>query len=200
MQTKNRTIAGFMSAESIYSLAFYIVMVAAIAGVGAGVMSKTATAKAVSAVSILRANYQAEVSVAGYNGVPTEARLEVMSGGLLTAGAAASNIATLSGVGTFSIVNQRAPAGAAGTPMTRFTIQVMGIISPDQCKALASVGWGTWERAGNITAALTSATSIPSAAATAPGASGQFTTKGLIHTVCNLVTAAVPVNLALTSK
>lgn len=199
MQTQHRRIAGFMSAESIYSLAFYIVMVAAIAGVGAGVMSKTGTAKAVSAVSILRANYQAEVSVAGYNGIPTEDRLELMSGGLLTAGAAASNEASLSGVGLFSIVNQRAPAAVAGTPMTRFSIQVMGIINADQCKALASVGWGTWERVGNIAAALTSSTSIVSSAATS-AAPGQFTTKALIHTVCNTATAAAPVDLALTSK
>lgn len=199
MQTQHRRIAGFMSAESIYSLAFYIVMVAAIAGVGAGVMSKTGTAKAVSAVSILRANYQAEVSVAGYNGIPTETRLEIMSGGLLTAGAVASNVATLSGVGIFSIVNQVAPGGVAADPITRFSIQITDIINADQCKAIASVGWGTWERVGNIAAALTSITSIAATAATST-VPGQFTTKALIHTVCNTATAAAPVDLALTSK
>lgn len=70
MNTNSQKISGFMSAESIYSLAFYIVMVAAIAGVGAGVLSKADSAKAASAISILRANFIAEGATLGYPPLP----------------------------------------------------------------------------------------------------------------------------------
>lgn len=192
MSMNNRKIAGFMSAESIYSLAFYIVMVAAIAGVGAGVMSKTGSAKAVSAVSLIRANYQAEISVAGYGAVPTSDQMVGLSGGLLTADAVATNPATLTGVGGFLITN-RPTAGP-----TAFSIDVSGISSPDVCKSVASVGWGTWD--GVVRGTLTASAVIPSAAATA-SADGLISTRTLVHTVCNAAGAGTAaVDLTFVSK
>lgn len=192
MSMNNRKIAGFMSAESIYSLAFYIVMVAAIAGVGAGVMSKTATAKAVSAVSLLRANYQAEISVAGYGAAaPVSRSLAVMSGGLLTPSATPADPASLSGIGTFAIVNRP----AAGP--TAFVINVAGITSPDACKAISNVGWGTWDAVAK--GALTASASMPTTAATSTAA-GLLSAKATVHVACNAVTPAAPIALAFVSK
>lgn len=193
MNTSIRKIAGFMSAESIYSLAFYIVMVAAIAGVGAGVMSKTATAKAVSAVSLIRANYQAETAVAGFNGAPVTAQLVQLSGGLLTPSATATDaFATLSGAGTFAIIN-RNPATATGITGPAFGLNISNITSPDVCKAVGSVGWGTWE---GVNAAAITASSAPAALITTrSGAAAND-----LLTLCNAATPAAAVTLGFVSR
>lgn len=168
MSKNNRKIAGFMSAESIYSLAFYIVMVAAIAGVGAGIMSKSAAAKGVTALSVVRANYQAQVSLLGYGAVPAPTEMAALSGGLLDADGA------MAGVGTYSIVNQ------PGLLTRAFAINVVGVNNPDVCMALTSTGFGSWTAMGLAAAALTSATSIP--AASGEISSGGAVTAGVLIT------------------
>lgn len=183
MRKQNRTIAGFMSAESIYSLAFYIVMVAAIAGVGAGIMSKNAAAKGVSALSILRANYQAEVSMLGYGAAsPTGPEIGNLSAGLL------DDTGNLSGVGTFSIVNQP-------TLVTRtFAINITGVQNSDVCMALASTGFNSWVAMGVVSAVLTSTGSIPSTPGTITSSGtvtgGVLTTKALAKAQCMNIAAA----------
>lgn len=182
MSMNNRKIAGFMSAESIYSLAFYIVMVAAIAGVGAGIMSKSAAAKGVSALSVLRANYQAEVSLLGYGAAdPTTAELDKLSGGMLDAGG-------MAGVGTFSIINQPTAGPRA------FAINVEGVNNTDVCMALTSTGFGSWNAMGIAAAALSSTGSIPSTAGTITASgtvtAGSLTTKALAKTQCANIAAA----------
>lgn len=188
MSMNNRKIAGFMSAESIYSLAFYIVMVAAIAGVGAGVMTKTATAKAVSALALLRANYQAETSVSGFATPVTAAQLVKLSGGLLTAGGA--NDATLTGAGTFAIVNKTA------NPATGFGINITGVTSPDVCKAVGSVGWGTWDALAGEAIASATVVTAANLITTRNGAAGA----GDLLTVCNAATPAAAVTLGFLSQ
>lgn len=186
MRKQNRTIAGFMSAESIYSLAFYIVMVAAIAGVGAGIMSKNAAAKGVSALSILRANYQAEVSMLGYGAAsPTGPEIGKLSAGLL------DDTGNLSGVGTFSIVNQ--PTLVART----FAINIVGVQNSDVCMALASTGFNSWVAMGVVSAVLTSSgagATIPSTPGTITSsgtvAGGVLTTKALAKAQCMNIAAA----------
>lgn len=189
MNRQHSRIAGFMSAESIYSLAFYIVMVAAIAGVGAGIMSKSASAKGVSAVSILRANYQAQCALTGYNAAPPTA-LEIFK---LTHGLVSVNgaNAVLTGVGTFSITDRPAatPAG--------FSIMVEGVSNVDVCKSLASVGWGSWD--GVAKGSYAAASGIPSSAATSTS-SGLISAKSTLLTVCNAVTGAAAVELTFFSQ
>lgn len=192
MSMNNRKIAGFMSAESIYSLAFYIVMVAAIAGVGAGIMSKTATAKAVSAVSLTRANYQAEVAIAGYGAAhPTAAQVEKLSGGLAAGG-------VITGAGTLSILNR-----PVGGPLA-FSINLVGITSSEVCKAVAQVGWGTWDAVHAGSAALGSATAAPSTAAAITSAgvitAGIFQTKVAAMAFCSSIRTATPLALSYISK
>lgn len=195
MNTTHRKIAGFMSAESIYSLAFYIVMVAAIAGVGAGIMSKTASAKGVSAVSILRANYQAEASLLGYGAVaPTAQEIVKLSHGLISlTGTAAPFTATLTGVGSFTITNR-----PTATPVG-FSINVAAITSVDVCKAIGSVGWGSWD--GVVKGALASTSPVPNTSAgSGPASLGLIPTKTLLLTVCNAVKATAPVQITLVSQ
>lgn len=186
MSMNNRKIAGFMSAESIYSLAFYIVMVAAIAGVGAGIMSKSAAAKGVSAVSILRANYQAQVAISGYGAAaPTVAEISKLSSGLIDAAG------SVTGVGAFTITN-RTTASPVG-----FSIDLTGVANADVCKAVASTGFGSWD--GLAKGALASSDPIPSSAATS-ASSGLISTKGTLLTVCNAATASAPVTLTFVSQ
>lgn len=186
-----RKIAGFMSAESIYSLAFYIVMVAAIAGVGAGIMSKTATAKAVSAVSLTRANYQAQVAIAGYGALsPTTAEVEVLSGGLASGG-------VISGAGTLSITNRTVLIPVA------FSINLVGVTSRDVCKAVSQVGWGTWDAVHAGTAALASDAPAPTTSpliAAGVITAGVFLVKPATMTFCDGLMPGLPLALSYISK
>lgn len=147
MSMNNRKIAGFMSAESIYSLAFYVVMVAAIAGVGAGVMVKKDSAKAAAAISLLRANYMAEGATLGYAPAGNNAEVVRLSGNLLNAGAIVP--------GDAAVVTVLPKTG--GTAPTGFAILVTGLEKPDICSAIAGVGFGTWAgiAASTVTAGAT---------------------------------------------
>lgn len=137
----NRKIAGFMSAESIYSLAFYVVMVAAIAGVGAGVMVKKDSAKAAAAISLLRANYMAEGATLGYTPAGNAAELVRLSGNLLNTGAIVPGDAA-----TVTVLPK-----TGGTAPTGFAIMVEGLEKADICAAIAGVGFGTWAGVGTAT-------------------------------------------------
>lgn len=153
MNTQTRRIAGFMSAESIYSLAFYVVMVAAIAGVGAGVMVKKDSAKAAAAISLLRANYMAEGATLGYTPPGTAADVVRLSGNLLQlAGAVPDAVLP----GDSAIVTLLPKTG--GTAPTGFIIHVTGITKPDICSAVAGVGFGTWE--GMATSSVTAGSTV----------------------------------------
>lgn len=188
---RTRSIAGFMSAESIYSLAFYIVMVAAVAGIGAGVMSKSNSAKAVAAVALVRANYQLHCATFGYGGPQPNARLMVeMSGNLLTPHATAP-AAILPGVAVYSITNRTNPPA--------FSINVEQLESPDVCKAVGSVGWGTWQAV--VKGILLAGDGIPVIIA-APGnlGSGLINTGATLNLVCNAARMNQMVQLTFISQ
>lgn len=182
MNTQTRRIAGFMSAESIYSLAFYVVMVAAIAGVGAGVMVKKDSAKAAAAISLLRANYMAEGATLGYTPPGTPADVVRLSGNLLQLTAVPDAVLP----GDSAIVTLLPKTG--GTAPTGFIIHVTDITKPDICSAVAGVGFGTWE--GMAVAAVT-------AGATVAQATGQA-----LRTACTAAGpgAGLPVTLAFVSN
>lgn len=179
MNTHSRKIAGFMSAESIYSLAFYIVMVAAIAGVGAGVLSKKDSAKSAAAISLIRANFVAESATLGYSPVALAATIQRLSGHLLELDTVANTV-SLPGGGLVSM-------GLRSTtfPMTGFTINVVGVTKPDVCNAIGGVGYGTW----SAFAARTSA--LPSSAAIINTSAAPFTTKAVTKGLCDLAAAGV---------
>lgn len=175
MSKNNRKIAGFMSAESIYSLAFYIVMVAAIAGVGAGVLSKADSAKAASAISLLRANYIAECGTLGYSPIAGAAGVVRLSGGLIQLDAAGT-AALLPGGGTVTM-------GLRSTtfPITGFTITITNINKPDVCNAVGGVGYGTW----SAFLAQAKPGSLPAASKSINTASKPWTSKVATKTLCD---------------
>lgn len=124
---------GFMSAKSIYSLVFYVVMIAALAGVSAQIMKKTVSEKAVSAVSLLRANYQSQISIGGYGLLsPTSKETVNLSDNLLTEDLV-NPVGLLVGVGSFGITNRNTDNS------------VTNITNSDVCKAIGNVGWITWD-------------------------------------------------------
>lgn len=166
---------GFMTAESLMSLFFYIVMVAAIAGVGAMVMTKTSGAKGAAAVSVARANL-----------VGTANLLSNVEAAAMTADQATHMIADVAGVipgvGTMTFV-----AMTDATIANGIGINVAGITSPDVCRAVGSVGFGTW--------ALMKASAVASGDAAASGL-----TKAALETACAAATPAAPVVLGFASK
>lgn len=191
MKKRFSKIAGFMSAESIYSLAFYIVMVAAIAGVGAAVLSKSSSAKAVAALSLIRANYQQYITLNGYPTTqPSNMQMAVMSGHLLTPRQGVP-AAELPGVAIYSITNRVNPVA--------FSINVSEIKTPDLCKAVGGVGWGTW--GALVKGILLSTAAIPSSSAQ-PGfaGSGIINTKNGLHTICNAAEPNMFVQLTFISN
>lgn len=167
-----------MTAESLTSLFFYIVMVAAIAGVGAMVMSKTAGAKGAAALSIARANVTGMGNLMDYTIAST---LPVDQATHMIADAAG----VIPGVGTMEFVAR--PAAAS----VEVGIVVSDIENPDVCRAVGSVGFGTWT---GVAAAATPSVvnlsnySIPGTAATATAAgvitAGAVSTKSTLETVC----------------
>lgn len=180
-----------MSSESIYSLAFYIVMVAAVAGIGAGVMSKSSSAKAVAAVALIRANYQMHTASFGYDGPQPNARLMAeMSGNLLTPHPTAP-AAILPGVAVYSITNRTNPPA--------FSINVGELKSPDVCKAVGAVGWGTWQAV--VKGILLFNDAIPTAIA-APGmlGSGLVDTGATMNLICNAAEPNLMVQLTFVSQ
>lgn len=166
---------GFMTAESLTSLFFYIVMVAAIAGVGAMVMSKTSGAKGAAALSIARANVIGMANLMDYD---TAAKMPYSDATHKLADATG----VIPGVGTMTFVAQ--PALAAPIVPKQVAININGITDPDVCRALGSVGFGTWAAMGMQSAAISAAGSL----AAGPGSitSAGVITPGLISTKAQL--------------
>lgn len=187
MNMQRTRIAGFMSAESIYSLAFYIVMVAAIAGVGASVLTNKDSAKAAAAISLLRANYVAESAGLGYTPPATAVALYRMSGNLLVLDIVpATPTVTLPGGSGLVTMGVRGTGAAPLAPLTGFTISVMGIVKPAICSAVAGVGHGTWTGLAFTTAAAP----LPG-----PSVAVSHASKTTLKTACDAATASAPVNL-----
>lgn len=158
---------GFMTAESLTSLFFYIVMVAAIAGVGAMVMTKTSGAKGAAALSIARANV---VGMINLMDAGTAAAMPVPQATHMIAQPAAGTTGTIPGVGTMSFV-----AMTDATLLGNVAINVTGITSPDVCRALASVGFGTWTGMTGQAAALSAGATVPAGVSPAISSGGTIT-------------------------
>ena len=159
-----------MTAESLTSLFFYIVMVAAIAGVGAMVMSKTSGAKAAAAVSIARAN------LSGMSNL-----IDATTAATMSADQATHKIAdaagVIPGVGTMTFVEM-----TDATLTGNVAINVAGITSPDACRAMASVGFGTWTGVTGQATALTAAATVPTVGTLAAISAGGTVTAGVLPT------------------
>lgn len=183
---------GFMTAESLMSLFFYIVMVAAIAGVGAMVMTKTSGAKGAAALSIARANIIGQANIMDY-GVAENTPVNQATHKLADAAG------VIPGVGTMSFV-----AMPAAPNSTRVAINIVGITDPDVCRAVGSVGFGTWTAVGIQNGAISAAGAISATAGTVSAGgtivSGAISTKTTLEGVCANVQEAHPATLVFITK
>lgn len=183
---------GFMTAESLMSLFFYIVMVAAIAGVGAMVMTKTSGAKGAAALSIARANIIGQANIMDY-GVAGTTPVDQATHKLADAAG------VIPGVGTMSFVSMPAAPNS-----TRVAINITDITDPDVCRAVGSVGFGTWAGVGIQNAVITSTGSIAATAGSVSAGgtitSGAISTKTTLEGVCSKIQETHPATLVFITK
>ena len=171
-------------------------MVAALAGVGAMLMSKTAGAKGASAVAIARANLQGMSNIMNYT-VGSQIPVDDATHMLAVVAAGATTPGVIPGVGEMKFI-ARQPGVAPLTNPSEIVIEVSNITSPDVCRAIGGVGFGSWVAITKGVVASTGAINSTSATSTTDG---LIPTKTVLETVCaNADATAGGITLSFVTK